>query len=203
MLASFLTLAVTACSSSPNDVAPNTSANNAVARNVNNINQNPQNADDIIKQYEQEESQNTTETALTSSEPTTETRNASTSQKEETVFQPVDENAQIDVDLCAVSKTMLLSELYSIFSNPSDYLGKTISIPGKFTSYESDETGKTYYYLYVMDEGGCCPVSLEFISKAADQYPSEGDPIKVTGVLKEYSETYDDIEYPFYYVEVA
>lgn len=193
-----VTLSLAACAGSSENESSNASAtaNQASVRNLSDIDKQPKNADDIINQYEQNQSKD--ETNLE------ESKEATTEYIEnETLFVPVNENTTVDVDLSELNQTMLLSSMYSILTNPADYLGKTISIAGQFNSYKDDDTGKTYYYVYVMDEGGCCPVSLEFISKSGDKYPIENDPIEVTGVMKTYNESYNGQEYPYYYLEVA
>ena len=100
--------------------------------------------------------------------------------------------AGIDVDLTAMSGTMVYSEVYNMMCNPSDYIGKSVKMRGEFNIFNNDETGKTYYACIIKDATACCAQGVEF--KARDKYsfpkdyPQDGEDITVTGVFTTYME---------------
>ena len=96
----------------------------------------------------------------------------------------------IDVDLTALSSTMVFAEVYNMLACPEDYLGKTIRAAGEFAVYE-EETGRLYAVV-VQDALACCAQGLEFelAGGAAypDAYPAEGSEITVVGTVELYED---------------
>lgn len=94
----------------------------------------------------------------------------------------------IDVDLTALSSTMVYSEVYNMMSMPDDYIGKKVKMTGIFTSTHDDTTGKDYYACIIQDATACCAQGIEFILTDDSKYPNEGDIISVVGVFDTYNE---------------
>ena len=101
-----------------------------------------------------------------------------------------------DVDLTALSSTMVYSEVYNMMTEPDDYIGKTVKMSGQFSVYQMlDEDGNpvegapVYYACVIADATACCQQGLEFVLDNPDDYPAEaGTEITVEGVFKTYYE---------------
>ena len=104
----------------------------------------------------------------------------------------------IDVDLTALSSTMVYSEVYSMMSFPDDYVGKTVKMKGQFAVYQAtDENGafipdQIYFACVIADATACCSQGLEFALAGEhtypDDYPELGSEITVTGTFELYEE---------------
>lgn len=105
-----------------------------------------------------------------------------------TVSENTNLETDIDVDLTALSSTMVYSEVYNMMSMPDDYIGKTVKMSGIFTAIHDDTTGKDYYACIIQDATACCAQGIEFILTDDSKYPEEGDIISVVGVFDTYNE---------------
>ncbi|MGN0469194.1 MAG: hypothetical protein ACI4GY_10770 [Acutalibacteraceae bacterium] len=98
----------------------------------------------------------------------------------------------VDVDLTALSSTMVYSEVYNMVTTPADYMGKTIKMDGAFSVYHDEQTGKDYFACIISDATACCQQGLEFVLDGdytyPDDYPELGTEIAVTGVFDTYEE---------------
>ena len=104
----------------------------------------------------------------------------------------------IDVDLTALSSTMVYSEVYSMMSFPDNYIGKTVKMKGQFAVYQAtDENGafipdQIYFACVIADATACCSQGLEFILAGEhsypDDYPELGTEVTVTGTFELYEE---------------
>ncbi|MCR5294480.1 MAG: hypothetical protein K6E30_04815 [Lachnospiraceae bacterium] len=98
----------------------------------------------------------------------------------------------IDIDLTALSSTMVYAEVYNMVFTPDDYLGKTVRMKGLFTSFHSEVTDKYYFACIVQDATACCAQGIEFIPAGdfsyPDDFPEDGSMITVTGVFGTYRE---------------
>ena len=94
----------------------------------------------------------------------------------------------IDVDLTALSSTLVYSEVYHMMSEPKDYLGKTVKMNGKMAVYHDNGTGKDYYACIVSDATACCSQGIEFVLRNGYSYPNKGDDVCVVGVFTTYQE---------------
>lgn len=99
-------------------------------------------------------------------------------------------NQNVDLDLTALSKTVVYSEVYNMLVTPSDYIGKTVKMKGNFNQYSDETTGKTYNSVIIPDAAACCQQGLEFElnddSTLADT--EVGSEITVVGSFDTYSE---------------
>ena len=98
----------------------------------------------------------------------------------------------VEIDLTAMSATMVYSEVYNMLTQPDSYLGRTVKMAGQYTEHYNEMTDKTYYACIILDATACCAQGMEFA--LADGYefsgkqPAEGDMICVAGVYSRYEE---------------
>ena len=98
----------------------------------------------------------------------------------------------VDVDLTALSSTMVYGEVYNMMMQPDDYIGKDVKMEGEFAPYLDEATGKYYFACIVKDATACCAQGIEF-ELAGDysypyDYPAEGATICVVGCFDTYTE---------------
>lgn len=98
----------------------------------------------------------------------------------------------VDVDLTALSSTMVYSEVYHMLVSPEDYIGKTVKMAGSFAFYHDETSNKDYFACVIADATACCSQGIEFILTDdytyPDDYPEEGGEICVVGVFDTYQE---------------
>lgn len=101
-----------------------------------------------------------------------------------------DIKSPIDVDLTALSSTMVYSEVYNMVTAPDSYMGKTVRMQGQFVVYEGDS--RNYFACLIADATACCSQGIEFVTKDARTYPEDypelGTEITVEGVFETYQE---------------
>lgn len=113
------------------------------------------------------------------------------------------EAPKADVDLSAMSGTMVYAEVYNIMLNPAKYERKIIKVRGTYRVSYYPPTEKFYNYVLIADATGCCAQGLEFIavgSVSAEGYPAIGSEIEIVGAFGSYEElgkTYYQIEAEF------
>lgn len=99
---------------------------------------------------------------------------------------------EVDIDLTALSSTLVYAEVYNMMMSPETYIGQTIKMKGKYYSLYYEETGKYYHYVIIEDAAACCQQGLEFIWNGEhifpDDYPSDGTQVEVIGVFDTYEE---------------
>lgn len=142
-----------------------------------------------------EKEQVTVDNADTQGEETEETSSANLEEKfaidEDTSGDP-----SVDLDLTALSSTMIYSEVFNMMMAPDEYEGQTIKMDGNCAVYIDEETGKKYYACVVQDATQCCSQGLEFVlSDEYDEsdYPENGDEITIKGTFSTYTE--NDLQY--------
>ncbi len=103
----------------------------------------------------------------------------------------------IDVDLTALSSTMVYSEVYNMMSAPEEYIGKTVKMDGLFAVYHDEASDSYYYACIIRDATACCAQGVEFVLTDEytwpDDYPKEGEEVCVEGVF----DTYQEGEYTY------
>ena len=121
---------------------------------------------------------------------------------EDTAQKPAAEDAEdtaaLDIDLTALSGTMVYSEVYSMMSFPDDYIGKTVKMKGQFAIgyvYNTDGTpdeSTARFACMIADATACCAQGLEFALAGEpvypDEYPELGAEITVVGTFEWYEE---------------
>lgn len=94
----------------------------------------------------------------------------------------------VDIDLTALSATMVYSEVFQMMYYPEDYIGKTVKMEGLFDHYHDDATGKDYYACIIKDATACCAQGIEF-QLTDGQYPADStNDVAVKGTFETYEE---------------
>ena len=97
---------------------------------------------------------------------------------------------KIDIDLTAMSSTMIYSEVQNMMTAPDDYVGKKVKMAGQFNVAEVGDN--RYFACLIKDATACCASGVEFVwageHSYPDDYPEENAPITVTGTFTTYKE---------------
>ncbi len=103
-----------------------------------------------------------------------------------------DAERKVDVDLTKLSATMVYSEVYNMFTQPDNYLGKIVKMEGQFVDFLDPNTGNRYFSCIVKDATACCAQGIEFVLEECysypDDYPEQGMDITVIGEFSTYME---------------
>lgn len=101
-------------------------------------------------------------------------------------------DTSVDLDLTALTSTMIYSEVFNMIMDPASYEGKTIKMNGTCNIYYDEETKKTYYACIVKDATQCCSQGLEFVlddSVYTDaDYPAQDEEMVIKGTFSSYEE---------------
>ncbi|MBR6271264.1 MAG: hypothetical protein IKR26_03840 [Lachnospiraceae bacterium] len=107
-------------------------------------------------------------------------------------FETAEKTEGIDVDLTALSGTMVYSEVYNMLVSPENYIGKTVKMDGSFAIFHDDVSDKYYFACIIADATACCSQGIEFVLTEdysyPDDYPNQGEDICVIGVFDTYKE---------------
>ena len=97
---------------------------------------------------------------------------------------------KIDIDLTAMSSTMIYSEVQNMMTAPDDYIGKKVKMAGQFNVAEVGDN--RYFACLIKDATACCASGVEFVwageHSYPGDYPEENAPITVTGTFTTYKE---------------
>ncbi len=103
-----------------------------------------------------------------------------------------DSEDSVDVDLTALSSTMVYSEVYNMMTSPEEYIGKRVKVKGPFAFYYDEAADNYYFACIIRDATACCAQGLEFILTDdyvyPDDYPEVDEEICVIGVFDTYQE---------------
>ena len=98
----------------------------------------------------------------------------------------------VDVDLTAMSSTMIYSYVYQMMSDPDAYIGKIVRIAGWYDVFQDPDTGMVYTCCFIPDAAACCAQGLEFVWVGEHAYPADypeaGANLIVTGRFETYLE---------------
>lgn len=101
-------------------------------------------------------------------------------------------SGSIDVDLTALSTTMIYSEVSNMMTAPDDYIGKTVKMTGTMAAYYDETIDEYYQACVIADATACCQQGLEFKLKGnktyPDDYPAVDSEITVVGTFNTYEE---------------
>lgn len=105
------------------------------------------------------------------------------------VTETTTEAKSVDLDLTALSSTVVYSEVYNMLITPDDYKGKIIKMKGQFNQYTDEETGKIYNAVIIPDATACCQQGLEFqLADNSNPNFEQGTEITVEGSFNTYSD---------------
>ena len=104
-------------------------------------------------------------------------------------------DVKIDIDLTAMSNTVVYSEVYNMVMDPDSFIGKTVKMAGVLSFYRLGSNGICYACV-VDDATACCQQGIEFELAGTDKddpeaYPELGEKITLVGVM----DTYEDEDY--------
>ncbi len=98
----------------------------------------------------------------------------------------------VDLDLTALSSTMVYGEVFNMMVEPDSYVGKTIRMRGLYYASYYDVTEQYYHFVIIQDATACCAQGLEFLWTGEhtypDDYPENETKVEVTGVWERYEE---------------
>ncbi len=98
-------------------------------------------------------------------------------------------DASVDLDLTALSATMVYSEVYQMMYYPENYVGKSVKMEGLYDVYHDDNTGSDYYACIIQDATACCAQGIEFRLTDEYEYPDESvNEVAVKGIFDLYEE---------------
>lgn len=95
---------------------------------------------------------------------------------------------KVDVDLTALSSTMVYFEVYNMLTMPENYVGKTVKMTGGYSSFLDESTGTVYRVCMIADAAACCAQGMEFVLKDDMEYPEMEADITVVGTFQLYEE---------------
>jgi len=95
----------------------------------------------------------------------------------------------VSSDIVEIKDKMFLTQVTDVYTNPNDYMGKTIKYEGIFDIFEIPEKSLKYYSV-IRYGPGCCgdDGNVGFEVKWDGEYPKQNDWVEATGVLEEYKE---------------
>lgn len=131
-----------------------------------------------------------------SSDETTTTAEATTSDIEAQL------GIEVDVDLTALSATMVYSEVYNMVTNPEDYYGLIVKMVGIFSVYEDSTTGQMYFAILITDATACCSQGIEFLL-VDGEYPDDYPELYSTATVIGEFESYEENGYTYYRLKDA
>lgn len=107
-------------------------------------------------------------------------------------------SAGIDIDLTALSSTMVYSEVYNMMVTPENYIGKTVKMRGQLEIAQpldadgNPDPQRIYFSCVIADATACCAQGIEFVLSGEheypDDYPQPGSEITVLGTFQTYEE---------------
>lgn len=93
-----------------------------------------------------------------------------------------------DVDLTAMSSTMVYAEVSNMMWEPERYLGRTVKLRGEYVVYHDEENDEYYHAVIITDALACCAQGLEFVWSGEhtypDDYPEDGAEIEIAGIFQ-------------------
>lgn len=96
----------------------------------------------------------------------------------------------VDIDLTAMSGTMVYSEVLNMQQKPDEYYGKIVRMKGPFNVTETKDN--RYFACVVKDATACCSTGIEFEwagdHSYPEDYPKPDTEITVTGEFTTYTE---------------
>ena len=103
-----------------------------------------------------------------------------------------EEARPVDLDLTALSGTVVYSQVYDMTVQPEAYTGQKIKMKGSFSYYQDPDTLQEYFAAVIADATACCAQGIEFVWRGTHTFPQDYPPldteITVTGIFGTYEE---------------
>ncbi|MBQ8973186.1 MAG: hypothetical protein IJ074_08930 [Clostridia bacterium] len=100
--------------------------------------------------------------------------------------------APIDLDLSALSGTVVYSQVYAMMESPDEYEGQRVRMRGDFSYYQDPDSKREYFAAIIADATACCAQGIEFVWSGTHTFPQDypplGTDITVTGTFCIYME---------------
>ena len=112
--------------------------------------------------------QNSVEDVLNNGGAPTEAPTSPPTEKETSSVAPM---PGVDVDLAALSPSLVYGEVSNMIVNPDAYVGKSVRMMGTFSTSEYE--GKRYYACIIKDATACCANGIEFVWAGDHSYPAD------------------------------
>lgn len=101
-------------------------------------------------------------------------------------------NTSIDLDLTALSSTMVYAEVNHMMLEPDTYVGKRIKLSGRYYATYDDQMEQHYHFIIISDATACCAQGLEFVWNGEhsypEDYPADETEIEIIGIWEHYEE---------------
>ena len=98
----------------------------------------------------------------------------------------------VDLDLSALSGTVVYSQVYDMMTEPENYLGQRVKVKGNFSYFQDSGTLNEYFAVVIADATACCAQGMEFVWAGEHSYPRDYPPedseITVVGTFSTYDE---------------
>lgn len=98
----------------------------------------------------------------------------------------------VDLDLSALSGTVVYSQVYDMLLEPEAYVGQRVRVRGTLSYFQNPETQREYFAALIADATACCAQGVEFEWAGQHEYPQDYPPlgatITVTGTFATYEE---------------
>lgn len=92
--------------------------------------------------------------------------------------------AVIQWDLSRLSATMAYAQLYTMLTEPEQFVGQSVKIRGQYSPTINDSGVTQYHGVVVYDSAACCELGIEFLPTGSQQlYPAPGSLIEMTGLF--------------------
>lgn len=101
--------------------------------------------------------------------------------------QTAENTTAVELDLTAMSPTMIYSTIFEMLIEPDLYENKTVKVSGFFNSFTDDTSGNRFYAIIIPDATACCKQGMEFVwlnHSYPEDFPKEDQNITITGVYK-------------------
>ena len=94
---------------------------------------------------------------------------------------------RVDVDLAALTKTMMYAQVSDMIYNPDTYIGKSVRISGPLDVFADEVYGQTHYVCLIEDATACCTQGIEFdFADKETILPPTGTIVTVSGTFDTY-----------------
>lgn len=87
------------------------------------------------------------------------------------------ENRPVDLDLTALSGTVVYSQVYNMMMDPQAYLGLIVRLRGYLSYFQDPETKQEYFAAVIADATACCAQGIEFVWAGEHHYPEDYPPL--------------------------
>ncbi len=99
---------------------------------------------------------------------------------------PVDTGAVIHWDLSRLSSTMAYAQLYTMLTEPEQFVGQTVKVRGQYYNSPDASGQPGYHFVIVFDNAACCELGIEFLwtgNHPIADYPQPMSIVEMTGLF--------------------